>query len=260
MAKNTFGAYNIEDLRQKAKRRLPRGIFEYIDRGAEDEIALRNNREAYRSLKIRNRVLKDVSQRSTATEIFGKPIAMPFGISPTASAGLAAEGGEVQVQAGQHFDGEDSLKVAANAGFAIGDMGFVNASLEYIDNDALSRGIQRPDAQALIDSGVSEVGQDAPFGDAPLVQTWGRPQTDGTRFFVNSGFDISASSQLYARFSLAETDGRYRFFYRSPTHSSERAWRRGSSTRCLSAPAPATCARASPATSPRTWGCAPTPS
>lgn len=90
-----LGAYNIEDLRQMAKKRLPRGIFEYIDRGAEDEIALRHNREAYQSLKISNRVLKDVSHRSTATEIFGKPIAMPFGISPTASAGLACEGGEV---------------------------------------------------------------------------------------------------------------------------------------------------------------------
>jgi iron complex outermembrane receptor protein len=131
----------------------------------------------------------------------------------------AAEGGIVQVQAGEHFDGESSLKVAANAGFAIGDTGFVNASIEYIDNDALSRGIQRPDAQALIDGGNTAVGQDAPFGDAPLAQTWGRPETEGVRFFLNSAFDISSTSQLYARFSLAETDGRYRFFYRSPTHS-----------------------------------------
>ena len=132
----------------------------------------------------------------------------------------AAEGGTIQVQAGEHFDGESSLKVAANAGFAVGDTGFINASIEYLDNDALSRGIQRPDAQALIDGGNTAVGQDAPFGDAPFVQTWGRPETEGVRFFLNSGFDISDTSQLYARFSLAETDGRYRFFYRSPTHSS----------------------------------------
>lgn len=131
----------------------------------------------------------------------------------------AAEGGTIQVQAGEHFDGESSLKVAANAGFAIGETGFVNASIEFMDNDALSRGIQRPDAQALIDGGNTAVGQDAPFGDAPLAQTWGRPETDGVRFYLNSGFDISSTSQLYARFSLAETDGRYRFFYRSPTHS-----------------------------------------
>ena len=95
MADSTLGAYNIEDLRGMAKRRLPRGIFEYVDRGAEDEIALRNNREAYQSLKIKNRVLIDVSKRSTETEIFGHKLTMPFGISPTASAGLVCEGGEV---------------------------------------------------------------------------------------------------------------------------------------------------------------------
>lgn len=90
-----LGAYNIEDLRQMAKKRLPRGIFEYVDRGAEDEIALRYNREVYQSLKIKNRVLVDVSKRSTETEIFGRKIAMPYGISPTASAGLMSERGEV---------------------------------------------------------------------------------------------------------------------------------------------------------------------
>jgi L-lactate dehydrogenase (cytochrome)/(S)-mandelate dehydrogenase len=90
-----LGAYNIEDLRQIAKKRLPRPIFEYIDGAAEDGIAIQHNREVYRSLKIKNRVLKDVSGRSTATEIFGKKIAMPFAISPTASAGLMSDGGEV---------------------------------------------------------------------------------------------------------------------------------------------------------------------
>ncbi|MBL4720841.1 MAG: alpha-hydroxy-acid oxidizing protein [Alphaproteobacteria bacterium] len=95
MADGDYGAYNIEDLRQMAKKKLPRGVFEYIDRGAEDEIALRHNREVYRSLKIRNRVLVDVSKRSTTTRIFGREIAMPYGISPTASAGLMSEGGEV---------------------------------------------------------------------------------------------------------------------------------------------------------------------
>ncbi len=128
----------------------------------------------------------------------------------------APEGGQVKLQYGEHFEGEQSLHAGANIGVPIGDGGFVNASIEYVDNDALSRGVQRPDAQALIDAGRPQVGADAPFGDAPLTQTWGRPQTDGVRFFVNSGFEISSSSELYARFSLAETDGRYRFFYRNP--------------------------------------------
>jgi iron complex outermembrane receptor protein len=128
-----------------------------------------------------------------------------------------AEGGQVQVQYGEHFEGEQSMKFAANGGFAVGNSGFVNLSLEHIDNDALSRGIQRPDAQALIDGGNTAVGQDAVFGDAPFTQTWGRPETSGTRFFMNSGFEISGSSELYARVGLADTDGRYRFFYRHPT-------------------------------------------
>ena len=92
---DTLGAYNIDDLRRKAKKRLPRGIFEYVDRGAEDEVALRHNTQIYRTLKIKNRVLMDVSNRTTKTEIFGQKFTMPFGISPTASAGLVCEGGEV---------------------------------------------------------------------------------------------------------------------------------------------------------------------
>jgi (S)-mandelate dehydrogenase len=95
MDRETLGMCNIEDLRQMAKQRLPRGIFEYIDGAAEDGIAKEHNREVYRSLKIKNRVLKDVSTRSTSTEIFGRKIAMPYGISPTASAGLMSDGGEV---------------------------------------------------------------------------------------------------------------------------------------------------------------------
>jgi (S)-mandelate dehydrogenase len=86
---------NIEDLRQIARKRLPRPIFQYIDGAAEDGMALQRNREVYRSLNIKNRVLRDVSKRSTTTEIFGRKIAMPYAISPTASAGLMCDGGEV---------------------------------------------------------------------------------------------------------------------------------------------------------------------
>lgn len=132
----------------------------------------------------------------------------------------ASDGAEVQLQYGQHYEGEEGFKAAFNGGFALGEAGFVNISLEHTDNDALSRGIQRPDAQALIDSGVSGVGADAPFGDAPLVQTWGRPETSGTRFFLNSGTPVSDSAFLYFQAGYAETEGRYRFFYRNPNHSS----------------------------------------
>ena len=136
----------------------------------------------------------------------------------------AAEGGQVQLQYGEHANrGEQSIKVAANAGFSAGDIGFINLSLEVLDNEALSRGIQRTsNVAALRAAGVNSslIGADSPFGDAPLLQTWGRPETSGTRFFMNSGFDINGNAQLYARLGLADTDGRYRFFYRDPNHSS----------------------------------------
>lgn len=97
MARHETGAYNIEDLRRMARKRLPRGIFEFIDGGAEDGIAVRNNRDAYTALKLRNRVLVDVSGRTTESEIFGRKIKMPFGVSPTGSGGIASYGGEVQI-------------------------------------------------------------------------------------------------------------------------------------------------------------------
>ena len=134
----------------------------------------------------------------------------------------ASEGGSLQVTYGEHYDGEQSVKVAGNIGLALGDVGFINISAEMVDNDALSRGIQRQsNVDDLLANGVNPdlIGADAPFGDAPLLQTWGRPETEGTRIFVNSGFDLNGSSELYARFSAADTDGRYRFFYRTFDHS-----------------------------------------
>ena len=95
MADDNLGAYNIEDLRRMAKRKLPRGIFEFVDRGAEDEVALRNNRAAFEDIKLTTHVLANVSTRSLETSIFGKTIKMPFAIAPTGTAGLLSYGGEV---------------------------------------------------------------------------------------------------------------------------------------------------------------------
>lgn len=131
----------------------------------------------------------------------------------------SSQGGAVELQYGQHYEGESNMKLAVNKGIALGEDGFANLSLEYVDNDALSRGIIRPDTQALVDSGVSGVGADSPFGDAPFTQSWGRPETSALRLFLNTGVELDGDKELYGRFSYAETEGRYRFFYRSPTSS-----------------------------------------
>lgn len=131
----------------------------------------------------------------------------------------ASEGGLVQLQYGQHYDNEESIKFGFNKGLQLGEDGFANVSFEYSDNDALSRGIIRPDAQALLDAGVQGVGADSPFGDAPFTQTWGRPETDALRLFINTGIELDGNKKLYSRFSYGDTSGRYRFFYRNPGHS-----------------------------------------
>jgi len=89
--------YNIADLRAAARKRLPKGVFEFVDRGSEDEVALRNNRAGFERIKLRPRSLVDVSGRSTQTTLFGKPAGLPLAIAPTGAAGLCWYEGELQL-------------------------------------------------------------------------------------------------------------------------------------------------------------------
>jgi isopentenyl diphosphate isomerase/L-lactate dehydrogenase-like FMN-dependent dehydrogenase len=95
VAENTLGAYNIGDLREMARRRLPKGMFEFVDRGAEDEWSLANNRAAFERIRLRPRTLVDVSGRSQEITLFGKKQPMPIAIAPTGTAGLLWYKGEV---------------------------------------------------------------------------------------------------------------------------------------------------------------------
>lgn len=81
-------AYNIDDIRKLARGRLPKGIYESIEGGTEDEIATANNRASFNRIKFSPRVFADVSHISTDIELFGEKLAMPLGIAPTGSAGL----------------------------------------------------------------------------------------------------------------------------------------------------------------------------
>jgi L-lactate dehydrogenase (cytochrome) len=90
-------ALNVDDMRSLARRRLPRGIFEYVDRGTEDEVSLRANRQAFDALKLHPSVLVDVSERHQQTEVFGLRQAMPLVIAPTAAAGLMWHDGEIHL-------------------------------------------------------------------------------------------------------------------------------------------------------------------
>ncbi|MFC7551695.1 alpha-hydroxy-acid oxidizing protein [Pseudoroseomonas wenyumeiae] len=73
----------------------PRAIFDYADRGSYDEASLRANREDLQALKLRQRVMIDVSDRNTATTMLGEPVTMPVGIAPTGLTGLFHADGEI---------------------------------------------------------------------------------------------------------------------------------------------------------------------
>jgi isopentenyl diphosphate isomerase/L-lactate dehydrogenase-like FMN-dependent dehydrogenase len=90
-------ACNVEDIRRLARGKLPKGIYESIERGTEDEVALGNNRDAFNRIKFNPHMLVDVSRISTETELFGEKIAMPLAIAPTGSAGLVWFQGEVEL-------------------------------------------------------------------------------------------------------------------------------------------------------------------
>jgi hypothetical protein len=83
-------AFNIEELRLAAKRRLPRAVFDFIDGGAEDERTLRGNREAFSKVKLLRKVLVDVSTIDTGTQILVAASKLPSPPRPPArSARLA---------------------------------------------------------------------------------------------------------------------------------------------------------------------------
>ena len=86
---------NIMDLRALARRRVPRAFFEYADRGSYDESTLRENRAALARIRLRQRVMIDVDDRSLATEIIGQPVSMPLAIAPTGLTGLQHGSGEI---------------------------------------------------------------------------------------------------------------------------------------------------------------------
>ena len=90
-----LGCYNIADLRERARRRLPRGIWEYAERGTEDETGMARNRAAFERVTFRPRVLRGVQAVDTSAQIFGRPSTLPLALAPTGAAGLLWHKGDL---------------------------------------------------------------------------------------------------------------------------------------------------------------------
>lgn len=147
LEKSSLEAYNLADLRLRARKILPKGLFEFVDRGTENELALSTLRAALDRVMFRPHVFVDVSARSTSTDFFGKPSAMPLAVAPTGAAGLLWFDGEIQVARAAHNMGVPFIlstasivsmeRVAAEAGGRLWFQLYMwpdrNLSMELVD-------------------------------------------------------------------------------------------------------------------------------
>jgi (S)-mandelate dehydrogenase len=88
-------AHSIDELREVARRRVPNFCFEYVEGGSDDEVTLKRNRSVFEEIGFVPRTLVDVSARSQAVDLFGKPSAAPFMIGPTGFSGLLTREGDL---------------------------------------------------------------------------------------------------------------------------------------------------------------------
>jgi len=89
-------AASVGDYRELARRRLPHFLFEYLDGGSYDEVTLAANRDDLSAVKLRQRVLRDVSKLDLSTQLFGQKWSLPVGLGPVGLSGMYARRGELQ--------------------------------------------------------------------------------------------------------------------------------------------------------------------
>jgi len=90
-------ALNVFELQEIARRRLPRGVYGFVEGGVEDNQARNNNRAVFERIRFRPRSPIDVSRRSQEVELFGRRFAAPFGIAPMGIAGVFAFDADLQM-------------------------------------------------------------------------------------------------------------------------------------------------------------------
>jgi L-lactate dehydrogenase (cytochrome) len=85
----------IEDLRQRARRKVPKMFFDYVEAGSYAQETLRANRADLEQIKLRQRVLVDVSRRDLTTSIIGETVPLPLALAPIGLAGMQHRDGEI---------------------------------------------------------------------------------------------------------------------------------------------------------------------
>ena len=94
----------INDLKELARRRVPKMFFDYADSGSWTESTYRANEEDFRKIKLRQRVLVDMTGRSLESTMIGQKVAMPVALAPTGLTGMQHADGEIlAAQAAEQF-------------------------------------------------------------------------------------------------------------------------------------------------------------
>ena len=112
---NLNDCYNFEDFRKLAKKKLPAPIFHYIDGGADDEVTLNRNTNAFNDCDLIPNVLASVGEPDLSTTLFGRKIDMPLFLSPTAMQSLyTPEGDKASARAAEKFGTMYSMSTMAS--------------------------------------------------------------------------------------------------------------------------------------------------
>ena len=112
---NINDCYNFEDFRKLAKKKLPAPIFHYIDGGADDEVTLNRNTDAFNECDLVPNILNSVGEPDLSTNIFGRKIDIPLFLSPTAMQSLyTPEGDKASARAAEKFGTMYSMSTMAS--------------------------------------------------------------------------------------------------------------------------------------------------
>jgi L-lactate dehydrogenase (cytochrome) len=88
-------ATDISDLQRIARRRVPRMFYDYADSGAWTESTYRDNSDAFGRIKLRQRVARNIDNRSLATTMVGQDVSMPVALAPVGMTGMQHPDGEI---------------------------------------------------------------------------------------------------------------------------------------------------------------------
>lgn len=170
-------AFNIDDLARIARKRLPAGLYEFIERGAEDEVTAKANYASIKRIFIKQRVGIDVSKRDLSTTLFGVKQSMPLGVGVTGMSGMLAYRGEYKLA---------QAAAAAGVPYTPGTANFAPlADLKRICGDLLWRQLYPPQDRSLLDHHI-QVTREA--GVRVLVITMDSPLAGNREYMYRNGF------------------------------------------------------------------------